>query len=68
LLDHIVRALDVTWDRVVKITTFLRHPEHFGRLAQVQDRYLAPGQCTATTVLAALADGLLEEPELIVAT
>jgi enamine deaminase RidA (YjgF/YER057c/UK114 family) len=37
LLDHIVRALGVSWDRVVKITTFLRHPEHFGRLAEVQD-------------------------------
>jgi enamine deaminase RidA (YjgF/YER057c/UK114 family) len=68
LLDHIVRGLDVTWDCVVKITTFLRHPEHYGRLAEVQDGYLAPGRCAATTVLAAPADGLLEEPELIVAT
>jgi enamine deaminase RidA (YjgF/YER057c/UK114 family) len=68
LLDHVVRALGVPWDRVVKVTTFLRRPEHFPRLAGVQDGYLAPGRCAATTVLAAPADGLLEEPELIVAT
>ena len=68
MLDRIVRALDSTWDRVVKITTFLRHPEHFARLAEVPDGYLAPGRCAATTVLAAPADGLLEEPEIIVAT
>jgi enamine deaminase RidA (YjgF/YER057c/UK114 family) len=68
LLDHIVQALDATWDHVVKITTFLRRPEDFAKLAEVQDGYIAPGQCAATTVLAAPADGLLEEPELIVAT
>ena len=46
----------------------MRHAEHFKKLTEGQDRHIAPSQCAATTVLAAPADGLLEEPELIVAT
>jgi enamine deaminase RidA (YjgF/YER057c/UK114 family) len=65
LLEHIVASCHVSWDHVVKVTTYLRHPGDYETLREVQDRYFSPATSASTTVVAAPVDELLEEPELI---
>jgi enamine deaminase RidA (YjgF/YER057c/UK114 family) len=67
LLNQIVSRCEVSWEDVVKVTTYVRRAADALTVRDVQDRYVSPATCAATTVVAAPVDELLEEPELILA-
>ena len=51
-LDDILRGVGVSWDKVVRIKSYLVDRAHGPAVRRVRDRYLKPGAYTSTTVVA----------------
>ena len=51
-LDDILKRVGVSWDKVVRIKSYLVDRAHGPAVRRVRDRYLKPGAYTSTTVVA----------------